>query len=310
MDCATKDSIPSSSEPSSKDQVLLFLRAYETPSDFQGLLAVFGNWGLIVAFSMMSEYYFYSLPTLLSWFTYFFIAVILSSRYRGFENLVHEASHRNLFKTHALTRLCKLFYANIVFKHLPSWSHEHRLHHKFLGNLEKDPDYQRYEKLGMLDLKHQFKWKVFGRPLCGLEHLYFLQTTIPHYWKHEPAWKYFWVGVVACCLSYEPLLYIVVLYFVIPFFGILPVTRYWCEMSEHTGLSLEYFIGQSRSNVGFLHRWWLHPFGDGFHEIHHLAPHIPWHRLKEAHSALQSAFPNEPYQTSFSVAQTVKQMQQ
>ena len=45
-------------------------------------------------------------------------------------------------------------------------------------------------------------------------------------------------------------------------------------------------IGNSRNNIGLVHKWYMHPHNDGYHAIHHMYSKVPFHQLPNAHHML------------------------
>lgn len=81
------------------------------------------------------------------------------------------------------------------------------------------------------------------------------------------------------------------LYFLLPFALTLPILRMISEAGEHP-YELSWrtdetsVIAATVNNIGPIHRLLFHPFGDGFHLMHHLYPSIPGYRLSRAYEIL------------------------
>lgn len=245
--------------------------------------------------------------------TYVVCAVIIASRFRGLENLVHEASHYNLFKTRHFNNSLEVLFATAVFRIVTDYRKKHRVHHKNLGDITADPDIQRYVRLGLHHLPKNYLWIMFVRPLIGFHTLEYITTDFVDFWcsaRSKLTKCAFWT----CALLLTALTDAWVwagLYWGVPFFLILPLLRWWAEAGEHGGLDLNHEVASSRNNVGFWHRWLLHPHQDGYHAVHHVSPGIPWYRLVQANRKLmEDACFKQHCVESHSVVTTFKQLRE
>lgn len=249
-----------------------------------------------------------SVPTIV----YFLSVLIIASRMRALENLVHEASHNNLFPSAALHQRLQFLYAFPVFRLVQDYRQSHIVHHKYLGDPEKDPDIVRLRKLGLDRLSERPIWYLLGVPMTGYMTYEYLTTTFYEFWESSTSRTsktVFWAAVMLA-VQYSATFQLFFYYYVVPFLMILPVTRYWAEASEHLGLDLTEDIGSSRTNIGFLHKWYMNPHNDGYHGVHHLCSQIPFYLLPEAHQHLMNE--SDEFKTksviSYGMFETFKQM--
>lgn len=222
---------------------------------------------------------------------YLLSVLIIASRLRAFENLVHEASHNNLFPSPNDHYRFQSLYAFPVFRDVEDYRRSHLVHHQYLGNRHKDPDIVRLFDLGLDKLPEKPGWYLIGLPTTGFLTYEYLTTTFWDFWKSSTsrsAKTIFW-GSIILCIAYWNLHQSFLYYYIIPFLIILPVTRYWAEISEHLGLDLQQDLGSSRTNIGFLHRWYLNPHNDGYHAVHHLCSQVPFYLLPRVHTKLMEA---------------------
>ncbi|KAL8899963.1 MAG: hypothetical protein Q9207_005924 [Kuettlingeria erythrocarpa] len=219
---------------------------------------------------------------------YVLSTLLIASRLRALENLVHEASHNNLFPSTPLHERLQFLYAYPVFRLVQDYRRSHLIHHKHLGDRSKDPDIIRLYGLGLDNLPDKPFWYLCGLPMTGYLTYEYLTTTFWEFWassSSRASKTVFWMLIsvaVANMHACQNFAY----YYLVPFFIILPVTRYWAEVSEHLGLDLQGDFGGSRTNVGFLHRWYLNPHNDGYHAVHHLCSQVPFYLLPQAHASL------------------------
>ena len=83
-------------------------------------------------------------------------------------------------------------------------------------------------------------------------------------------------------------------FWVLPSVTVVPFLRRIGELEEHSydrapeastpGTPTEF--STTFLNVGLLHRWFIHPAGDAWHEVHHLFPAIPMRNQRAAHRLL------------------------
>jgi fatty acid desaturase len=58
------------------------------------------------------------------------------------------------------------------------------------------------------------------------------------------------------------------------------------EAGEHRYRPGDTVFNATISNLGWAHRWIVHPHGDGHHTLHHLWSSVPHHRIRQMHHAL------------------------
>ncbi|KAI5919328.1 hypothetical protein F4810DRAFT_505775 [Camillea tinctor] len=152
-----------------------------------------------------------------------------------------------------------------------------------------DPDHIRIFEPGLNNMPDDPTYYLITLLFSGYLHREYLRTIFVDFWTTRSAFlnkAIFWVAVLAGAYYSEEFAQIMGLYYVIPFFLVLPVIRYWAEASEHLGMNLTGRFGNSRSNLGFSH---------SHHAVHHLHSQVPFHQLPEAHDALISQ--NEAFQS-------------
>ncbi|KAH6645403.1 fatty acid desaturase-domain-containing protein [Truncatella angustata] len=280
----------------------------------KALLAIFVNYAVMGTCIFLSEQvHGTQFSSAAKWAAYAAACLVISSRMRAFENLVHEASHFNLFKTPSMHYTLQFLYAFPVLRVLEDYRRSHLIHHQHLGDAAKDPDLIRIYELGLDNVTEDPVYYLFAMPFSGYIHWEYLTTTFVDFWTSRAAWPskaVFWGAVLAGSYFNETMASRMALYYAVPFFLVLPVFRYWAEMSEHLGMDMTGKFGNSRSNLGFTHRWFIHPHNDGFHAVHHLHAQVPFHQLPQAHEALMSQ--NEAFRTknvlSTGVVETLRQV--
>ncbi|KAJ7939421.1 fatty acid desaturase-domain-containing protein [Mycena leptocephala] len=233
-------------------------------------LAILSNHPVIAGCAVLSEYA-YAYPGLTLWERrgiYTLMVLIIASRMRGLEVLVHEASHNNLCTSPRAHEWFEFMFA------FPA----HLEHHRYLGDPVRDADIVAHDLAALRAAPHRLV-------TIRIHHHSFIE-----FWTESAAWpaKFaYWAlafGAVHAFHAWREFGW----YFLVPFLGILPITRWWAEMSEHAGMDMRGNFGNSRTNDGFWQRWWMHPLNDGLHAVHHLNAQVPFHRLRDAQTELMT----------------------
>ncbi|KAF9444034.1 hypothetical protein P691DRAFT_807990 [Macrolepiota fuliginosa MF-IS2] len=260
----------------------------------KAMFAIINNYITCFVCASLCEYMQRNYPNdrTLWWTVYTVAALIIASRLRAFENLVHEASHNNLFTLARMHDKLEFLFAFPVFRVLKIYRTQHIEHHKYIGDPALDADVARFIHYGLVSDRpldsRRFWWLVYGLPFTGWLQYEYIVTTFAEFWMTPtsyPSKLLYWSAILAI-VQHQNAWKGFGLYFVVPWMVILPVTRWWAEMSEHLGLNMTDHFGNSRTNDGFWQQWWIHPLNDGLHATHHLNSQVPFHRLRGAHEEL------------------------
>jgi fatty acid desaturase len=258
-------------------------------SDLKGLSALAVNWACLAACLFLISL---AIPgDGLHLLFYIPLSFLMGCCLRGFDNLTHEASHQNVFKTRSMHQALEFSFAFPVFKTIADYWPFHRIHHSgHRTDKDNDPDTQQNIRWGVEGRSEPVKWYTLlwfyaGRLLVlyyVVDHVRY--NVLPHLKSRTLLTRraFFWgcvFALVALTHSWELLLY----GYVIPVLFWLPFVRFVTESSKHNNVDLEDDFGNSRNNIGWIHQWLLHPHGDGFHQLHHFASCIPFYNLKKAY---------------------------
>jgi fatty acid desaturase len=226
--------------------------------------------------------------------SYVLAVILVGSRQRGLMNLVHEASHRKLFRSRRLNDWAGRLLAGFpLLASLEAYVCSHCRHHGFLWDRERDPKTRRYLDLGLVQPPKRMISFVRAhvlRPLLLLHMPFNVWGSIS--WAGEPISErvarvtYLTVvGVVAIIAGWWPL---VAKYWLVPYLTSFQVIRYFTEMAEHAGLDSRDPWTASRNWTASLPvRFIVGPHSDDlYHLVHHLFPRIPHYRLRAAHAVL------------------------
>ena len=107
---------------------------------------------------------------------------IIASRMRAMENLVNEASPNNPFVSAPLHQRFQFLYAFSVLRILEDYRRSHIVHHRHLGDPQKDPDAVRLHNLGLDRLPKKPVWYLLGLPMIGYLTYEHLATTFRDFW--------------------------------------------------------------------------------------------------------------------------------
>ena len=283
-------------------RICKYLRTkYSYPSNYKGIKAIVKNWLIISLFTFIAIQAITHLPYATALPLFILCQGVIASRYRGFENLRHEASHFTLFKTKNWNRspFAACFYTYPIFSTPAYFFKWHRIHHNKLGDDKTDPDMQQNRDWGIDNLDNEsglMKFYIlFIKPFTGFYTFYWLKNTFFSFLfkdDTEPTlYRYLFLIIILGLISVFNLWTIFLIGYLTPFFLLTPIIRFYAEASEHINVKgFNSFWGNSRNNVGAFHQYFLHPFGDGFHQVHHALATIPFFNLKSAFIELKERF--------------------
>lgn len=224
---------------------------------------------------------------------YALAVLVIGSRQRALMNLVHQGSHKKLFRSRSLNDWAgKLFAAFPILTSLSAYTCAHCRHHGFLWNEEKDPDAIRYAQLGLVSPPvdvPRFGVRALLRPILLLHVAHNVVSALS--WEGEPRSETvqraaFWAVVLTVVVS-TGLVVPFLLFWAVPFLTTFQVLRYWAEMAEHSGLrSDDPWMATRNWTSSFVTRELLAPHSDNYHLAHHLFPLIPHYNINAAHRLL------------------------
>ncbi|MDU6163408.1 MAG: fatty acid desaturase family protein, partial [Staphylococcus epidermidis] len=230
-------------------------------------------------------------------FVYLLSIILIGSRMRAFDNLMHEACHRSLFTNKFYNKwITCIFIAFPIFTSFTTYCNSHFQHHKNLWDEENDPDTKRYRIVGLdkpqENINKFIKDHIIKVLLLFHVPKYILGTVSANlYSKDIPKselWtrNILWLVLISTSIAFNFWFYLIIFWFV-PLLTTFQIIRYWAEMAEHSGLNNDTELTASRNTFGMPWTIFLfHPHHDNYHLVHHLFPAIPHYNLKKAHSIL------------------------
>ncbi|KAJ7344081.1 hypothetical protein DFH08DRAFT_810610 [Mycena albidolilacea] len=260
-------------------EALAISNQHKGRSNLWGSLIILSNYVVIAGCIAVSEYSVKCLNRRAVWGIYSLMALVISSRLRAFEHMVHEASHNNLFTLPCTSSMysapCTSSTTSILA--IPSatltWSGS-----STMGSFLIPPSASRKT------------WLILGLPWTGWFQYEYVNTLFTEFWMDSscyPSKLIYWI-VVLSAVHFSDRWTEFGWYYVIPWLGIFPILRWWAELGEHVGMDMTKDFGNSRTNDRFWQRWFFYPLNDGLHAAHHLNSQVPCYRLRRAQAELMA----------------------
>jgi fatty acid desaturase len=267
------------------------VRRLQSPSLAASLRAFALDWGVIACVGPASWWLFVRYGvTPLSVLIYLVAVLVIGSRQKGLENLMHEGTHMNLCPDRRMNDIIAVLLGG--FWLAPQWRPERERpmhvagHHNHFGDKAYDSEFFGYRDLGLGRLPTGFAWESLH--IIGLA---FLRTT---WWRMHATLQTF-RGIrgaiilgLAVGLYWVGALVPLVMYWFVPFLLVYMPMRFLAEVSEHMGLGQSTEFETTRNKLGWFQEYVMHPHGDGYHVVHHMYPRIPHQNLAKAHRLLMN----------------------
>ena len=255
--------------------------------NWHNFLYIAADWGSIVAVA------FVSIATQLNPFVVVVACIWIGSRQRALLNLFHEGSHRKLFSSRRLNDFVTRFALGYpLLLSLPNYRSQHKRHHAFLWDSERDPDAVVYASMRWCEGapgRRQVWFRILFQPIFVFLPLNLRDSMRPEkkMYGDYAVLLGFWV-VVFVVFALINQVVLVLLFWTVPFCTALTYIWYLSFIGEHAGLrSLDPYQSTRGWWSSAPIRWLLSPHRDDlFHIVHHLYPGIPHYRLGPAHELL------------------------
>lgn len=250
---------------------------------------------LLLLVAMLS----FSFDNLLSWS----ISQIVFATwvFRNFA-LMHEAVHGALAKHRGANRLLGRVHALLCFLPYESWRSIHIEHHKWAGNIDRDPTMRIVKNLATAPQSYReflnLTWKSRLPLLALLQNLVF--WTYPFKREAElSTWDR--IESLICALLFASLL---LSSFYLPFAGFLPGLILYLGFVESFNfphhIQVAYVKGETKLDPSYQaevsRTCRYHPLVErvlllnfNFHGEHHIYPRLPWHELPRAADLIQAS---------------------
>jgi fatty acid desaturase len=252
-------------------------------------LTAVGDMALFVGTGVLAALAHVVLPSPVAWALTVVAVIVMGRCGRALECMVHEASHRNWQRQGRWNDLLANVLAGFpTASQVGEYRRSHMVHHARLGS-DDDPDIQRYEKFdleSMTGLRGTELAQGVVRRLPAYNWSWYTTIgTSPLTLLLSGAWYAAVLGAVALATNAGVAL-LVWAHMLVAFGLVLPVIRMLGEAGEHRFLAGDTAFNATISNLGWAHRWIIHPHGDGHHTLHHLWSSVPHHQIAKMHLTL------------------------
>lgn len=225
---------------------------------------------------------------------YLLAVIVIGSRQRALRSLVHEASHRKLFRNRWLNDQAGRFLVSFpLMTSMTAYTCAHCQHHGFLWDPARDPKMAKYGQQGLITApppnRLLFAARHILRPLLLVEVPSSLAASLS--WRGAPCRetvaRYVYWGAAVAGAYWTSYLDELALFWLVPFCSTYHIFRYWSDIADHAGLYSEDPWRGSRSWEGsWLTEQLIGPHSAHLHFPHHLFPLVPHYRGRELHSLL------------------------
>ena len=227
-------------------------------------------------------------PSAWSAIAVFLLIVFIGTRLRALNNIVHEASHASFVEDRPHNVLIGKTCSALTLGCFLDYRDEHLSHHAYVGDYEKDLDFQGIEKLALHEpLTLRTLARHIVTPLIGRHLPYYLHLN-----RSTRDGRFFvWlkVSMLVAVLGVAILAPLTALLFlVVPFVLVYSALNYWADCMDHAGLvGGEDELDKSRNILApRVVGWLFFPRHDCFHLVHHLFPQVPARHLENTHKLL------------------------
>lgn len=254
------------------------LHSLRKPSLLRSLVATGTDWSLAVLAGALAFRWWWLMPVAL---------VVVGNRQLAINNLLHEASHKNLASRRGWNDfLGQWLLAVPCLTSLKRYRTDHAAHHRFLGDPARDPDHFNRPSFASASWV-QVWWKLVCDPSAWVSSVL---GTLPKMTPREAgrlvgAWTVLLLGVALVvgppfALAFGAL-------WLAARATVFHALMQFREMADHFGLNPSSVMTYTRNVEGNrLLALLIHPRDDSFHLVHHLAPNVPFFSVRKAHGLL------------------------
>ncbi|MCZ4125230.1 fatty acid desaturase family protein [Streptomyces sp. H39-S7] len=244
-----------------------------------------------------------------SYFFYPISILLIGSTQRALVNVLHESSHKVLAKNGRWNVTLGTIFSGYLVLHMynPYRNSHIGFHHRFLGDPEKDPDYNFHVGVGIYDHRvsdKRFFLKNIAMAVLGFRTLEYVNYVVRDRVLFKPenvsvsmpirlrtervAMLAQWATIVGVCAWMGWLWYLLFFWFV-PLFTVAIAIGWLSELAEHYPLpeSESKQVLMTRNRHGWtIERFLLGRHNDNYHLVHHLNTGVPFWNMKRAHHVL------------------------
>lgn len=275
-------------------------RGFQT-DNWHGLCETMRNWLVICLAAVFSLYTWRQAPWWIGTPVYLASIFFIGGRQRGLADILHQASHRTLAKSHRLGVLIGTVCSGypLLQSFTGYWeSHVHR-HHHYLGDPDLDPDYIEYQRRGLCG--SSMNRDRLRRYLIGLFTVrsmvaYGRYLLVNRIWSRsespfERCVRFPLLAAAVATCVYMGWGGVIVTYWFVPLFTTHAWIGAFIELLEHyplieTAPFIDIYLTRNRE-CGWFGNFLLGlQTQEGYHLVHHRFPQVPRWRLREVHLIL------------------------
>jgi fatty acid desaturase len=235
-------------------------------------VAIGTDWAIFVTTAVACQ-------LLRAWWVYALGVLILARQMNALSELHHHAMHGNLFQKRRWNRALQFLYSLPLGTTVEADLADHMEHHRTYNTTEKD--YLSWGTGYGLDLSRRTSraymvYFLWIRPFLGPLQLAELRELLSPKRLRAPALRPvlgFWLLLLAG-FAISGHLGLLFRYWIVPRLTLYPVLFFWEDMLGHYNCPL---TGTRDFRGGWFRLFAAH--GTAFHNVHHLCPTLPWHRM-------------------------------
>ena len=231
--------------------------------------------------------------------------LIIGSRQRALQTLLHESAHGTLARNRPLNYLIgTVFSGFLVFQTYRSYVASHvRNHHGSLGDPVVDPDTAQYVRAGLADsnftrqdlIREIFRTLSFQNVPHYLKYLFRERLTPKNWGSLDTAYRLEFTaflmtwGFIIGSAVYLGYFKELALLWILPFLTVNQVLGWLIEIAEHYPMVLDARrdLDMTRNRrSGPIERFLTGAHGEQFHLTHHLRPLVPFWNIEAAHRTM------------------------
>jgi fatty acid desaturase len=277
-----------------KSQILARMPEFTELKPWRGVLAICTDWLIIFAAIFVSTTW-PSLPVYLA------AIVVVACRQHALLVIMHEATHLRLSPNRWWNDFLGESTCVPHFIALTPFRTNHMSHHRY-NSTDKDPDWARLLPLQEWHFPKSDGeiFKIFAQYFYGygLYEVVMLLIDLGKRGSQTPSKtparrmpiviRMSFYAVLLAVLIYFHQMTNLVLYWLIPFFFVLPLIMRVRGIAEHYGLPMEHDLNDTRNVCcGWLEQFILSPHSVNMHLDHHLYPGVPFYNLPKLHRFLR-----------------------
>lgn len=276
------------------------IRQLNRLDNFHGPLQCMEDWLIIIACVAISQAVLQHRFNVVSIFVYLTAICVIGTRMRALAELLHQSAHGTLASNRTFNMVLGTVFTGWTV--LQSWTGYRKTHvvehHKYLGNEQRDPDFQALIQAGLYDknvkrsdvIQYLLSIPTPHTTLAYAKYLLINRINNASETTFEKILRSFFYLLTIFVLLYTGHLAKFILYWMVPMITTANWVGAFIEFFEHYPLLMKpsnINVFMSRNRVcSALEDFFLGIHNEGFHLVHHLWPRLPaWH-LRKAHEIM------------------------